>query len=107
MRVYPRMGAASRLRPLSRRGRDCRQRGRELMDHTEVPRPPVAFLHGFGTSFEQTWVHNGWVDLLGDIGRESIGIDLLGHGRAPKPHDPAAYADLEERVLLELPDEPV
>jgi pimeloyl-ACP methyl ester carboxylesterase len=77
------------------------------MDQTVKPTPPVAFLHGFGTSFEQTWVHNGWVDLLLDIGRESIGIDLLGHGRSPKPHDPAAYADLEERVLLDLPDEAV
>ena len=69
--------------------------------------PPVAFLHGFGTSFEQTWVHNGWVDLLRDIGRDSIGIDLLGHGTAPKPHDPAAYAELEERVLTDLPEDPV
>jgi pimeloyl-ACP methyl ester carboxylesterase len=69
--------------------------------------PPVAFLHGFGTSFEQTWVHNGWVDLLRDIGRDSIGIDLLGHGNAPKPHDPADYANLEERVLDDLPEEPV
>jgi pimeloyl-ACP methyl ester carboxylesterase len=77
------------------------------MDHTANPSPPVAFLHGFGTSFEQTWVHNGWVDLLHDIGRETIGIDLLGHGHAPKPHDAAAYAELEERVLLDLPDEPV
>jgi pimeloyl-ACP methyl ester carboxylesterase len=69
--------------------------------------PPVAFLHGFGTSFEQTWVHNGWVELLRDIGRESIGIDLLGHGTAPKPHDPGAYGELEERVLDELPADPV
>jgi len=69
--------------------------------------PPVAFLHGFGTSFEQTWVHNGWVELLRDVDREAIGIDLLGHGTAPKPHDPAAYADLEERVLDDLPAEPV
>jgi pimeloyl-ACP methyl ester carboxylesterase len=67
----------------------------------------VAFLHGFGTSFEQTWVHNGWVELLRDIDREAIGIDLLGHGTAPKPHDPAAYGDLEERVLEELPADPV
>ena len=69
--------------------------------------PPVAFLHGFGTSFDQTWVHNGWVELLRDIDRQAIGIDLLGHGTAPKPHDPAAYADLEERVLTELPVDPV
>lgn len=69
--------------------------------------PKVALLHGFGNSFEQTWVSNGWVDLLADIGREAIGIDLLGHGQAPKPHDIEAYRDLEVRVLDELPPEPV
>jgi pimeloyl-ACP methyl ester carboxylesterase len=69
--------------------------------------PPVALLHGFATTFDSTWRHNGWVDLLADAGRTVVEIDLLGHGRAPKPHDPAAYAELEQRVLDELPDEPV
>lgn len=68
---------------------------------------PVVLVHGFGTSFDLTWVHNGWVDLLADEGREVIGVDLLGHGDAPKPHDPAAYADLGERVRDVLPDGPV
>lgn len=36
-----------------------------------------------------------------------IGIDLLGHGSAPKPHDPQAYADLTQRIVDTLPDEPV
>jgi pimeloyl-ACP methyl ester carboxylesterase len=69
--------------------------------------PPVLLLHGFATSFEMTWRHNGWVDLLADAGREVIGVDLLGHGDAPKPHDPEAYRDMEQRVLDELPTEPV
>lgn len=30
-------------------------------------------------------------------------VDLLGHGTAPKPHDPISYAHLEERVLAALP----
>lgn len=68
---------------------------------------PVVLVHGFGTSYELTWVHNGWVDLLADEGREVIGVDLLGHGEAPKPTDPAAYGDLGERVRDALPDEPV
>jgi pimeloyl-ACP methyl ester carboxylesterase len=68
---------------------------------------PVVLVHGFGTSFDLTWVHNGWVDLLADEGREVIGVDLLGHGQAPKPHEPEAYADLGARVLDVLPDEPV
>lgn len=67
---------------------------------------PVVLIHGFGTSYELTWVHNGWVDLLADEGREVIGVDLLGHGDAPKPTDPEAYDDLGARVRDALPDEP-
>lgn len=69
--------------------------------------PPVALLHGFATTFDSTWRHNGWVDLLQEAGRTVVEIDLLGHGRAPKPHEPEAYEELESRVLDELPDEPV
>lgn len=69
--------------------------------------PSVLLLHGFAASCARTWREPGWFDLLADAGRSVIGVDLLGHGDAPKPHDPAAYDDLEGRVLAELPDEPV
>jgi pimeloyl-ACP methyl ester carboxylesterase len=69
--------------------------------------PPVVLLHGFATSADRTWRDNGWVDLLTDAGRTVIAPDLLGHGRADKPHDPAAYDQLEDLVLAELPGEPV
>lgn len=69
--------------------------------------PPVVLVHGFGTSYELTWVANGWRDLLQDEGREVIGIDLLGHGNAAKPHDTEAYADLAAHVEAQLPDGPV
>lgn len=69
--------------------------------------PPVVLVHGFGTSFVLTWLHNGWVDLLADEGRDVIGVDLLGHGEAPRPTDPEAYADLGARVRDALPEEPV
>ena len=36
-----------------------------------------------------------------------MGVDLLGHGTAPKPHEAEAYSDLTERVLDALPDRPV
>jgi pimeloyl-ACP methyl ester carboxylesterase len=64
-------------------------------------------VHGWGGSFEATWVSSGFTELLADAGRHVIGVDLLGHGEAPKPHDPAAYADLTERVFDALPVEPV
>lgn len=68
---------------------------------------PVALVHGFATSSARTWGDNGWLDLLADSGRSTIPIDLLGHGTADKPHDPAAYAQLESLVLDQLPTEPV
>jgi pimeloyl-ACP methyl ester carboxylesterase len=68
---------------------------------------PVALVHGFATSSARTWGDNGWLDLLADSGRATIPIDLLGHGTAEKPHDPAAYDQLEALVAAQLPDEPV
>jgi pimeloyl-ACP methyl ester carboxylesterase len=68
---------------------------------------PVVLVHGFASSFHRNWREPGWVDLLEEGGRPVIAVDLPGHGEAPKPHDPAAYADLESRVEAVLPDGPV
>lgn len=68
---------------------------------------PVVLVHGWGGSFENTWQRSGFTALLEDAGRPVIGVDLLGHGTAPKPHDPEAYADLTTRVVEALPDRPV
>jgi pimeloyl-ACP methyl ester carboxylesterase len=72
-----------------------------------MPEPAVVLVHGFATSAERTWRDNGWIDLLTDAGRTVIAPDLLGHGEAPKPHDPEAYDELEDLVLAQLPEEPV
>jgi pimeloyl-ACP methyl ester carboxylesterase len=66
--------------------------------------PPVVLVHGFASSFELNWREPGWVALLEDEGREVVGVDLLGHGGAPKPHDPEAYADLESHLAGALPE---
>ena len=68
---------------------------------------PVVLVHGFATSSARTWGDNGWLDLLADSGRDTLPIDLLGHGTAEKPHDPAAYDEMEALLLAQLPDEPV
>ncbi|CAN5587676.1 alpha/beta hydrolase [soil metagenome] len=65
--------------------------------------PAVLLVHGWGASFAATWERTGFTALLADAGREVIGVDLLGHGSAPKPHDPAAYADLTDRITQALP----
>lgn len=68
---------------------------------------PVVLLHGFATSSARTWWENGWLDLLKEAGREPVAVDILGHGNADKPHDPAAYADLEGWVAERLPEGPL
>jgi pimeloyl-ACP methyl ester carboxylesterase len=68
---------------------------------------PVVLVHGFGTSSDRTWRDNGWIDLLGDAGRQVVAPDLLGHGAAPKPHEVEAYDALEEHLSDQLPDGPL
>lgn len=63
---------------------------------------PVVLVHGWGGSFDATWRRSGVADLLSDMGRPVIGVDLLGHGEAPKPRDPGAYADLGDRVVAAI-----
>src|SRR5215207_954539 len=68
---------------------------------------PVALVHGLGSSFEHGWRSAGWIDLLADAQREVIAVDILGHGKADAPHDPFAYAHLEQSVAAALPDETI
>jgi pimeloyl-ACP methyl ester carboxylesterase len=67
---------------------------------------PIVFLHGFATNTQRTWKEPGWFDLVKEGGRRPVGIDLLGHGDADKPHDPDAYATLVDNVIAELPVDP-
>ena len=66
---------------------------------------PVLLIHGFASSFERNWREPGWVDVLGEEGHEVRGVDLLGHGDAPKPTDPEAYRDLDRCIEQVLPEE--
>lgn len=63
-------------------------------------------IHGWGSCFADTWEATGITSLFGDANRECIGIDLLGHGTAPKPHDPDDYLDLGARIREALPTTP-
>ena len=81
----------------------CEHRGRYGCDVA----PPIVLVHGWGGSFDATWQRNGFTALLSDAGRSVIGVDLLGHGTAPKPHDPAAYGDMTSRIVDALPADPV
>ena len=76
----------------------------ETLDATTADVLPVVLVHGWGGSFVTTWERSGFTMLLADAGREVIGVDLLGHGTAPKPHDPAAYDDLAARLFAAIDD---
>lgn len=65
---------------------------------TQDQAPPVLLVHGFASSAEHNWRHPGWLDLLADCGRETIAIDLPGHGTAPKPADQTGYQGVEAHV---------
>ena len=64
----------------------------------------MMLVHGFATSAGRTWGSLGWIDLLTEAGRQVHAPDLLGHGAAPKPREPAAYVDLEGWLAERLPD---
>lgn len=66
---------------------------------------PVVLVHGFASSFERNWREPGWADLLREEGRLVIGVDLLGHGQAAKPTEPAAYSALERSIVAAIPAE--
>ena len=75
---------------------------------TDTPNDrPVVLVHGLGGSAATTWQQNGWMDLIADAGRPVQGIDLLGHGTAPKPHEPAGYVDMHRHVLDQIGEGPV
>jgi len=65
---------------------------------TQDQDPPVLLVHGFASSAEHNWRLPGWLDLLADCGRETIAVDLPGHGTAPKTADPAGYQGVEAHV---------
>jgi pimeloyl-ACP methyl ester carboxylesterase len=62
----------------------------------------VLLVHGFASSAEHNWRQPGWLDLLAEAGRETVAVDLLGHGGAPRPTNPADYESVEARVAAEI-----
>ncbi len=66
--------------------------------------PPVLLVHGFASSAEHNWRQPGWLDLLADCGRETVAVDLPGHGRAPRPTSAEDYPEVEAHVAAAVAD---
>src|SRR5580698_8265788 len=72
-----------------------------------MSQPPdsIILLHGLGSSFEHNWRRTGWVDILADFGCSAPEIDLPGHGRAMRSHDPSDYNSIDVDVFSALPSD--
>lgn len=60
--------------------------------------PPLLMVHGWGGSHQETWQSTGIEQLINEAGTTVIGVDLLGHGTAEKPHDPTDYSDISAPI---------
>ena len=59
---------------------------------------PVVLVHGYTNVIEYNWIATGVLpNLVKD--HRVIALDLRGHGKSDKPHDPKAYAELGQDVV--------
>jgi pimeloyl-ACP methyl ester carboxylesterase len=64
---------------------------------------PVVLVHGFTASIDTNWVQPGVVAALSKD-YQVIALDLRGHGKSDKPHDPAAYGEQMAEDVIRLMD---
>ena len=65
--------------------------------------PAVVLLHSYTSSIEQQWAAAGVLDALARRHRV-IALDLRGHGRSGKPHEPACYGSEMALDVMRLLD---
>lgn len=65
---------------------------------TQMQETPVAFLHGVGLDAAM------WAPVQDALGRESVAIDLPGHGQQPPLTEPVTLKDMADDVLTRLPE---
>jgi pimeloyl-ACP methyl ester carboxylesterase len=51
----------------------------------------LVLVHGFSSNAHENWVRTGWVHAAKAKGLRCVTLDLRGHGKSAKPHDPTAY----------------
>jgi pimeloyl-ACP methyl ester carboxylesterase len=63
----------------------------------------VVLIHGFVIGMEPNWIETGMLDML-SRDHHVIALDLRGHGKSGKPHDPASYGVEMIHDVLRLMD---
>lgn len=64
---------------------------------------PIVLLHGFTSNIERGWIENGVLDKLARDHRV-VALDLRGHGKSGKPHEPSQYGKESCQDLIRLLD---
>jgi len=64
---------------------------------------PVVLIHGGFSNIEAEWAETGVIDALDDEYRV-IALDVRGHGKSDKPHDPDAYGNMMAVDVIRLLD---
>ncbi len=65
--------------------------------------PAIVLMHGYTGTLDRHFIANGVFASLATNHR-AIAIDLRGHGKSGKPHDPKAYGDEMARDVVRLLD---
>jgi len=77
--------------------------GVRLFYRVEGSGVPVVLVHGYGVNADLNWQRSGVVRALRKD-YQVITLDVRGHGRSDKPHDPAAYGVETVRDVIRLLD---
>ena len=52
---------------------------------------PILLIHGFASNNAVNWRSTGWVETLNKAGRQTIAMDVRGHGASAKLRQPGQY----------------
>lgn len=66
-------------------------------------RAPVILIHGFTANSEWKWIKPGIAQALAED-RRVIALDVRGHGKSEKPHDPMVYGPRMAEDVVEVMD---
>src|SRR3954466_8225485 len=64
---------------------------------------PLVLVHGYTNAIERNWIETGVLQNLAKDHRVIV-LDVRGHGKSDKPHDPKAYGVQMAQDIVRLLD---